>query len=78
MPEMDYSLLRRRMAVKGWTQKALADRIGINRASLCQKLNGRVPFKIPEIAAICIVLEIHADEISLYFFTAKAEKTQLS
>lgn len=76
MPEMDYSKLIGRAAELGYTQKALAERIGVSESHFCQKLNGNYSFKQKEIRDICDALLIASDEIGTYFFTPKVEKTQ--
>ena len=73
MPEMDYTLLVDRMKEYGYTQLTLADRIGIVRASLNMKLNGKRAFKIWEIARICDILDIPTEEIGRFFFTPKPQ-----
>ena len=75
MPEMDYSKLIGRTAEFGYTQKALAEKIGLSESHFCQKINGHYSFKQNEIRSICEVLEIASDEIGLYFFTPKVKKT---
>ena len=76
MPEMDYSKLIGRAAEMGYTQKALAERIGVSESHFCQKLNGNYSFKQKEIRDICETLLIASDEIGTYFFTPKVEKPQ--
>lgn len=76
MPEMDYSKLIGRAAEFGYTQKAIAEKIGVSESHFCQKLNGNYSFKQKEIRDICEVLEIASDEIGIYFFTPKVEKAQ--
>lgn len=76
MPEMDYSKLIGRATELGFTQKALAERIGLSESHFCRKINGRFSFKQKEIRDICEVLSISSDEIGLYFFTPRVEKSQ--
>ena len=76
MPEMDYSKLIGRAAELGYSKKALAEKIGLSESHFCQKINGHYSFKQKEIREICEVLEIASDEIGLYFFTPKVEKSQ--
>lgn len=64
----DYSKLRGRMVERGVTQAQLAEKIGINKATLSVKLNGRYGFVTDEILSICKELGIHTEEISNYFF----------
>ena len=67
----DYSKLLGRMKERGYTQDVLAKSINIKPSTLSQKLNNKSDFKQSEIYKICIILEIHYDEVSLYFFTKK-------
>ncbi|MBR6377900.1 MAG: DUF739 family protein [Oscillospiraceae bacterium] len=76
MPEMDYSKLIGRATELGYTKKALAEKIGVSESHFCQKINGHYSFKQKEIREICEILCIAADEIGLYFFTPKVEKSQ--
>lgn len=71
----DYSKLRGRMAERGVTQAQLAEKIGINKATLSVKLNGRYAFVTDEVLAICKELGIHNDEISEYFFCSKSSES---
>lgn len=68
MPTMDYSKLRGRIKECGYTQKSLAEPIGISEGQFCQKLTGKYPFKQTEIDRICDCLTISAEEIGPYFF----------
>ena len=76
MPEMDYGKLIGRAAELGYTQKALAEKIGLSEGHFCQKINGHYSFKQSEIRMMCEVLDIAPDDIGLYFFTPRVEKTQ--
>jgi transcriptional regulator with XRE-family HTH domain len=71
----DYSKLRGRMAERGVTQAQLAEKIGINKATLSVKLNGRYGFVNDEIITICKELGIHTDEISRYFFCSASSES---
>ncbi len=55
---MGMSKLRGRMAELGYTQRKLADCIGISPNSLGDKINGKRPFNTVEIEAICKILKI--------------------
>lgn len=70
MPTMDYSKLSGRIKEFGYTQKSLAEAIGISEGQFCQKLSSRYPFKQTEIRKICDLLNIQAAEIGAYFFSA--------
>ena len=72
MPEFDYTRLKHRIKECGYNQGTLAQKIGVNRTSLSQKIHGGYyPFKQWEIWAICKVLKIPLEEIGFYFFATK-------
>ena len=75
--EFDYSKLLGRIKEYGYTQETLAKGIGITESSMSLKLNNKAPFKQIEIRLICKILGIPNNEIGVYFFTPKVEKTQL-
>lgn len=60
-----------KIAEKGYSQRRLANAIGISANSLTNKLKGRSPFDAKEISKICAILEISTEEIGTYFFVAK-------
>lgn len=72
MPKMDYSKLVGRIKEFGYTQKRLAESIGISEGQFCQKLSSRYPFKQTEIQKICELLNIEAEDIGVYFFSAES------
>lgn len=65
----NYSMLLGRMREKSITQDVLAKSIGLQPATLSQKLNNKAKFKQTEISNICGILEIADNEIGRYFFT---------
>ena len=67
--KFNYSKLRGRIRECGFTQKQLAEAIGINKSSLSAKLNGQFAFTTNEVLAISKVLNIPLNEIGEYFFT---------
>ena len=71
MPNMDYSLLLGRIKERGYTQKSLAEAVGISEGQFCAKLNGKFPFKQTEINRICDTLQIEGDKIGEFFFSPK-------
>lgn len=77
MQTMDYSKLLGRIKEYGHTQKSIAKEAGISESHFCQKLSGSYPFKQSDIQKLCELLNIPANEIGNYFFTAKVEETQL-
>lgn len=63
-----YVRLRKRMKEQRYTIKALAAKIGMDRGSLSDKLNGKVDFTQKDMISIATVLGINLEEISNYFF----------
>ena len=71
----DYSKLLGRIKECGFTQTALAKKIGISVSTLSEKLNNKYPFTMKEISAICEALSISKEEIGVYFFAEKVQKS---
>ena len=69
----DYTMLRKRMKRRHVTLKWLSDSLGCTDSHLCRKLHGAFGFNQQEILGICTLLEIPAEQISLYFFTRVQE-----
>ena len=63
-----FGRLRERIKEMFGTQKALADRMGINVATLNSKLNGKAVWSLKEIENACLLLDIPASQIGEYFF----------
>ena len=76
VPDMDYGKLLGRMKELGYTQKAVAESIGITESHFSRKISGEYAFKQSEIQAICELLGITATDIGAYFFNPKVEKNQ--
>lgn len=70
---MSYSKLRGKIREVFGTQEAFAEAIGMNTVSLSQRLNGKLEWKISEIAKACEVLGIPLLENAEYFFTRKVK-----
>lgn len=66
--KFNYSKLLGRIRECGFTQATLAEAIGINKGTLCAKLNNQSFFTQPEMIAICRVLSIPHKAIPSYFF----------
>lgn len=66
---MSYAKLRGKIREIFGTNKAFADALGIDSASLSFKLNNKTPWKREEIERACILLHIPIEEVHLYFFT---------
>ena len=65
----DYNKLRGRIREICGTESEFAQRIGIGRVSLSQRLNNSLEFSQDEIFRSCDVLNIDRSEIPKYFFT---------
>ena len=63
-----YSKLLGKIKECGFTQAVLAERIGINKATLSAKLNGKFSFTVKEMLDIGMALNIPKNEIGDYFF----------
>ena len=50
------------------TQKAFADALGMNVATLNLKLNSKTVWTLPEIEKACALLDIPSNDIQAYFF----------
>jgi transcriptional regulator with XRE-family HTH domain len=53
---------------RGYTQKRLAEEIGISAAKLSMKENGRIKFTVKDVGNIARALQLSADEITKIFF----------
>lgn len=62
-------LLRSRIIERGYTQKSIAEKIGITYQSFSDKINNKSSFKVSEIIKLCELLEI--GDKDRYFFVAK-------
>lgn len=56
---MSDNKLKGKIAEKGYSQRRLADALGVSKNTLNAKVNKRIPFNTVEIAKICEVLDIH-------------------
>ena len=74
--QYNYQKLNGRIAEIIGTKTDFADRIGMNRATLTQKLMNRTSFTQDEIDRACDVLMIPPEEIPIYFFTRNDAKSQ--
>lgn len=75
--QFDYSKLRGRITEKVGTQSELSRLTGISEHTLSLKLKGRFGWKQIEILKICKVLEIPFEQIPVYFFAPRVQKTEL-
>lgn len=69
--EFDYSRLRGRIKEKCDTQDAFAEKLGIGRVSLSQRLNNLLDFSQDEMFKACDILGIEKNDIPSYFFVVK-------
>ncbi len=54
--------LKARIMGEGYTQRSLANAIGISKNTLNSKVNGNVQFNLDEVEKICKVLHIDTSE----------------
>ena len=71
----NYAKLLGRIKECGFTQHSLAKEIGINPSTMSEKLNNKYRFSVKEIDEIRRVLDISKDEIGVYFFEEKVQKS---
>lgn len=64
----NYNKLRGKIKEVCGTQDVFAEKIGIGRVSLSQRLNNQLEFSQEEIFIACDVLKIPNEDISSYFF----------
>ena len=69
----DYDLLKKKMADSGMTITAIAQKSGILRESLYNKLAG-IEFKASEIQALSDVLRLTTEERDQIFFAPEVDK----
>lgn len=72
----DFSKLRGRIKEVYGTQTAFAIAMLMNEATLSNKLNNNVEFSPKEIVRACLLLSIKLEEIDIYFFTFKVQKSE--
>ena len=64
----DYRKLRGRIREVCGTQDIFAEKIGVGRVTLSQRLNNQSEFSQDEIYRACEVLNLEKEEIPVYFF----------
>lgn len=72
--EWNYQKLRGKIKEICGTQDNFAEKLGINRVSLSQRLNNLLEFTQKEIYKSCEILGIERADIPEYFFTLKVRK----
>ena len=73
--DFDYRKLLGKMREMNISQASLAKQIGLSESQFNRKLKGVYCFTQDEIFKMCEALDIRPNEIDLYFFTLKVEKT---
>ena len=68
---MSYAKLRGKIREVFGTQEAFAEAIGVSKAGLSMRLNGKIRWTADEIEKAKNALGFEAAEISDYFFTRK-------
>ena len=72
----DFSKLRGRIIEQYGSCAAFSDVAGFKPGALSMRLNSQTPWKGHEILVVCKMLNIPAEEVSLYFFTQKFRKVE--
>lgn len=73
----DYSKLIGRIKDTYKTQEKFADKLGISRASLNLRLNGKCDFSQKEIKKAAVLLGLTKKQTYEYFFTLKVRENEL-
>lgn len=60
--------IKGRIAELGFTQKDVANELGLAQATICQKINNIRPMTLDEADEICKFLKIEKDDFLEYFF----------
>ena len=71
-----YDKLRGKIKEVCGTQEAFAEKLGIGRVSLSQRLNNQLEFSQDEIFKSCEILKIDFSELPAYFFTTNVYQTK--
>lgn len=74
--KFDYRKLRGKIREVYETQDKFAEKLGIGRVSLSQRLNNILDFSQKEILLACELLGIQIEECYLYFFTLEVQKDE--
>lgn len=72
--EFDYSKLSGKIIEVAGTRLNMAKLMGVDKLTLCHRLQGKLSFTQPEIMDMCKILGITKSQIPLYFFTLKVPK----
>lgn len=74
--KFDYRKLRGKIREICDTQDKFAEKLGIGRVSLSQRLNNMLEFSQKEIFLSCEILSIPIEECYKYFFTPEVQKDE--
>lgn len=69
----DYNKLRGRIVEKYGSQMEFAKAMEWSERTLSKKINGKIPWKQPDILKAIGLLELSEDDIQEYFFTIKVQ-----
>lgn len=67
MPNRKFLVLRYHIAVAGYTLQEFGAAIGLTSQTISSRLNGRVPWTVPEAMKACDVLHLDRKEIAELF-----------
>lgn len=70
----NYQKLRGLIREKGYTQRDVAEVIGVTAGTLSDKLNNKANFSTSEVNSICRMLDIANEEIGVYFFCTEGSE----
>ena len=73
MTKFDYSFLKGRIVEIYGNQEKFAEKLGISRQSLSQKMTQRTQWKQKEICRAISLLSLNSTEVVSCFFTLKVE-----
>lgn len=64
--------LRAKIRENGFTQKEVAEKIGISLQSLSYKINNKIEFRASEMERLCNLLDI-TDKDSYFFYSSNSQ-----
>jgi len=68
-------LLREKIEKSGYKMQFIAEKLGISRFALLQKIENKSDFRVPEVQALCDLLEIRTlTERNRIFFANKGDE----
>lgn len=75
-PIFDYDKLRGRIKEVCGTESKYAEKIGLGRVSVSQRLNNQAEFTQQEMLETANILEFPIEDIPTYFFKEKVQKRE--